>query len=170
MLYVHLHLMSLHSLAMTRLGGPRIEESRLASWRALLNAHARVIQRIERDLQAQGLPPLGWYDVLWALYRAPDRRLRINELAEHVVLSRTGMVRLVDRIEAAGLLRREPVPEDRRGAYAVLTDDGVEMLRKMWPLYARGIDELFLAPVGADAAVVRDALERAAERADSNAE
>jgi DNA-binding MarR family transcriptional regulator len=148
---------------MAQLGGPRIEESRLASWRALLNAHSRVIQRIERDLHAQGLPPLGWYDVLWALYRAPERRLRINELADHVVLSRTGMVRLVDRIEAAGLLRREPVPADRRGAYATLTDEGVEMLRKMWPVYARAIENLFLAPVGADAAVVRDALERVAQ-------
>jgi DNA-binding MarR family transcriptional regulator len=160
--------MSLHSLVMARLGGPRIEEGRLAAWRALLNAHTRVIQRIERDLQAEGLPPLGWYDVLWALYRAPGRRLRINELAEQVVLSRTGMVRLVDRIEAAGLLRREPVPEDRRGAYAMITEEGVEMLRKMWPVYARGIEALFLAPVGADAAVVRDALERVAERDGSN--
>jgi DNA-binding MarR family transcriptional regulator len=149
---------------MAQLGGPRIDESRLASWRALLNAHARVIQRIEGDLQAEELPPLGWYDVLWALYRAPERRLRISELADHVVLSRTGMVRLVDRIEAAGLVRREPVPEDRRGAYAVLTDEGVDMLRKMWPIYARGIEELFLAPVGADTAIVRDALERVAQR------
>jgi DNA-binding MarR family transcriptional regulator len=149
---------------MAQLGGPRIDESRLASWRALLNAHARVIQRIEGDLQAEELPPLGWYDVLWALYRAPERRLRISELADHVVLSRTGMVRLVDRIEAAGLVRREPVPEDRRGAYAVLTDEGVDMLRKMWPIYARGIEELFLAPVGDDAAVVRDALERVTQR------
>jgi DNA-binding MarR family transcriptional regulator len=106
--------------------------------------------------------------VLWALYRSPGRRLRINELADQVVLSRTGMVRLVDRIEAAGLLRREPVPEDRRGAYAVITDEGVEMLRRIWPVYARGIEGQFLAPVGADAAVVRDALERVAERARSS--
>jgi DNA-binding MarR family transcriptional regulator len=127
-----------------------------------------VSQRIERDLQAEGLPPLGWYDVLWALCRAPGGRLRINKLADQVVLSRTGMVRLVDRIEAAGLLRREPVPEDRRGAYAVITEEGVEMLRKMWPVYARSIEALFLAPVGADAAVVRDALERVAERDGSN--
>jgi DNA-binding MarR family transcriptional regulator len=155
---------------MTPLGGPRIAEGRLASWRALLNAHARVIGRIERELQAEGLPPLSWYDVLWALYRAPDHRLRINELADHVVLSRTGMVRLVDRIEAGGLVRREPVPEDRRGAYAALTDEGVEMLRKMWPVYARGIEELFLDPVGADAAVVQDALERVAKRDPSHDE
>jgi DNA-binding MarR family transcriptional regulator len=163
-----MHLLSLHLLVMARLGGPRIEESRLASWRALLNAHARVIQRVERDLQSERLPPLSWYDVLWALYRAPGRRLRISELADQVVLSRTGMVRLLDRIEAAGLLRREPVPEDRRGTYAVVTADGVEMLRKMWPVYARGIEALFLTPVGDDVAVVRDALERVAKRDGSN--
>jgi DNA-binding MarR family transcriptional regulator len=149
--------------ATARLGGPPVEESRLACWRAFLNAHRRVIGRIERDLQAEGLPPLVWYDVLWALYSAPQRRVRISELADHVVLSRTGMVRLVDRIEAAGLLRREPVPEDRRGAYAVVTDEGVEMLRRMWPLYARGIQELFVAPVGDDdAGVMHLALERVA--------
>jgi hypothetical protein len=73
------------------------------------------------------------------------------------------MVRLVDRIEAARLVRREPVPTDRRGAYATLTDDGVEMLRMMWPVYARAIEKLFLTPVRADAAVVRDALERVAQ-------
>jgi DNA-binding MarR family transcriptional regulator len=128
----------------------------------LLNAHARAIGRIERDLQEEGLPPLAWYDVLWALYSAPGRRLRISELADHVVLSRTGVVRLVDRIEAGGLLRREPVPEDRRGAYAVITDEGVEMLRRMWPVYARGIQELFVAPVGRDAGLMRAALERVA--------
>ncbi len=153
---------------MTRLGSPRIEESRLASWRALLNAHARAVQRIERDLQEEGLPPLSWYDVLWALYRAPDQRLRINQLADEVVLSRTGMVRLLDRIDAAGLLRREPVPEDRRGAYAVITEDGVEMLRKIWPVYARGIEALFLDPLGDDVAVVREALERVASSDGSN--
>jgi DNA-binding MarR family transcriptional regulator len=150
---------------MTRVAGPRIEESLLASWRALLNAHARVIGRIERDLRDEGLPPLAWYDVLWALYRAPDRRLRMTELADHVVLSRTGLVRLVDRIEAAGLIRREAVPEDRRGAYATLTEAGAEMLRRMWPVYARGIRELFLKPVGADAELVRAALDRVAEAA-----
>jgi DNA-binding MarR family transcriptional regulator len=150
---------------MARVAGPRIEESLLASWRALLGAHARVLARIERDLRDEGLPPLTWYDVLWALYRAPDRRLRMSELAGHVVLSRTGLVRLVDRIEAAGLVRREAVPEDRRGAYATLTEAGADMLRRMWPVYARGIRELFLQPVGGDAQRVRAALERVADAA-----
>jgi len=137
----------------------------LAAWRALLNAHALVIQRIERDLHEHGLPPLGWYDVLWALYRAPERRLRIRELAEHVVLSRTGMSRLLDRIEAAGMLRREPVPGDRRGAYAVITDEGAALLRRIWPVYARNIRELFVAQLEDDAGPLRSALERVADAA-----
>ena len=158
-------MVSLHSSLMARDAGPRIDESLLASWRALLTAHARGIARIESDLRNEGLPPLAWYDVLWALYRSPDRRLRMTELADHVVLSRTGLVRLVDRIEATGLARREAVPEDRRGAYATLTEAGAEMLRRMWPVYARGIRELFLGPVGEDAELVRAALERVAEAA-----
>ena len=108
-----------------------MDEAELATWRAFLNAHAAVIQRIEQDLKAHGLPPLSWYDVLWPLYRAKGRRLRMNKLAEEVVLSRTGLVRLVDRVEAAGLLRREPVPEDGRGSYAVITNDGAVTLRRM---------------------------------------
>lgn len=134
----------------------------MTAWRAFLNAHARVIRRIESDLADAGLPPLAWYDVLWALYRSPERRLRIHELADEVVLSRTGMSRLVGRIEAAGMLRREPVPADGRGAYAAITDAGVALLRRMWPVYERGIEELFAGPVGRDADALRESLERVA--------
>jgi DNA-binding MarR family transcriptional regulator len=134
----------------------------LDTWRAFLNAHAAVIGRIEADLAAAGLPPLDWYDVLWPIYRAPDRRLRMRDLAGHVVLSRTGMTRLVDRIEAAGCLRREPVPGDRRGAYATITPAGVRLLRKMWPVYERAVAEEFVPHVRPHRAVIRDALERIA--------
>jgi DNA-binding MarR family transcriptional regulator len=142
----------------------RVEEVELATWRAFLNAHAVLIQRIEQDLRAHGLPQLSWYDVLWPLYRAKERRLRMNELAEEVVLSRTGLVRLVDRVEAAGLLRREPVPEDGRGAYAVITDDGAATLRRMWPVYRRHIQHDFIDPLGAGAGRLRMALERIVEQ------
>jgi DNA-binding MarR family transcriptional regulator len=132
----------------------------LATWRVFLNAYAIVIAGIEDDLKANGLPPLTWYDVLWPLEKADHRRLRMNELAQEVVLSRTGLVRLVDRIEAAGLLTRERVPEDGRGAYAVITDAGKATLRKMWPIYRRHIDHDFLAPLGTDTRRVHSALER----------
>jgi DNA-binding MarR family transcriptional regulator len=141
-----------------------VDEAELAVWRAFLHAHTVVIQRIEKDLKAHGLPPLGWYDVLWPLYRAENGRLRMNELAEEVVLSRTGLVRLVDRVEAAGLLRREPVPEDGRGSYAVITEDGVATLQQIWPIYRRHIQQDFLDPLGPDARRLRTALERITEK------
>ena len=67
----------------------------------------------------------------------------MGELGEAVVLSRTAIVRLVDRLEKAGLARREPVPEDRRGAYVVITPEGKATLKRMWPVYSAGIERLF---------------------------
>ena len=98
---------------------------------------------IGRDLAAADLPDLGWYDLLWTLYRAPGRSLRVNELAREVVLSPTAMSRFVDRVEKAGYVRREPDPADRRALQIALTDAGVDLLRRMWPIYARGIEERF---------------------------
>jgi DNA-binding MarR family transcriptional regulator len=141
-----------------------MDEDELATWRAFLDSHAVLIQRIEQDLKAHGLPPLSWYDVLWPLQRAEGKRLRINELAEQVVLSRTGLVRLVDRIESAGLLRRESVPEDGRGSYAVITPEGTATLRRIWPVYRRHIQRDFLDPLGSDRTRLRRALERIAEK------
>jgi DNA-binding MarR family transcriptional regulator len=115
------------------------DETQLAAWRAFLNAHAAAVGAIERDLAAAGCISLTWYDVLVALWEAPDHRLRLHELAQAVVLSRSGLTRLLDRLEAAGLIRREPCADDRRGAYAILTDAGRVAQLKAWPVYARGI-------------------------------
>ena len=116
---------------------------RLDAWRAFLRAHAAVVARIERDLQRRGLTPLTWYDVLIELVYAPDNRLRLSELADAVALSRSGLTRLVDRLEQAGLLRREPHPRDRRGAYAVLTEAGWEAVASTRPAYLRDIAAFF---------------------------
>jgi DNA-binding MarR family transcriptional regulator len=143
---------------------PPVDEHALGAWRALLNAHAALTARIERALADEGLPPLGWYDVLWPLHRAPGKRLRMNALAEEVTLSRTGLVRLVDRIERAGLLRREPVPEDRRGAYVAIEPAGSELLRQMWPVYERALDLVF-TQAAIDTRPLRASLQRLAEQA-----
>jgi DNA-binding MarR family transcriptional regulator len=138
-----------------------IPESHLAAWRAVLNAETAVVARAEAALAAAGLPPLGWYDVLWAIRRAPDRRLRMSELAAGLTISRGGLTKIADRLERAGLIRREPAADDGRGLYAVLTPEGNALLRRMWPVYSRVLRETFAAGMtGEEAAVIARALGR----------
>ncbi len=149
--------------------GPGLDAGKEAAWRALLGAHARALERIERRLLEAGLPPLGWYDVLLELSGAPNGRLRMHELARAVVLSRSGLTRLVDRLEKAGLLRREPDPTDKRGSFAAVTDEGRATLRRMWPVYAEGIAKHFAVHVSdEEARTLAEALSRvlAANRED----
>lgn len=113
----------------------RIAEQHLNAWRGVLNAHARLTTQVEAALAEAGLPQLAWYDVLWALQRAPDKALRMGELADAVTISRSGLTRLVDRIEADGLLERRPSAGDRRAIEVHITADGSKLLRKMWPVY-----------------------------------
>ena len=120
-----------------------LEQRRNVLWRNFLTAHAAAIDRIEDDLGGAEVLPLSWYDVLLALYEAPEHRLRMHELASAILVTRGSLTRLVARIEQAGLLRREPDPEDGRGLYAALTERGMEALRTTWPIYARGIAEHF---------------------------
>lgn len=120
-----------------------LEQERNVAWRTFLTAHAAAIDRIERDLAGADVLPLSWYDVLLALYEAPDCKLRMRELASAILVTRGGLTRLVARIERAGFLRREPDPADGRGLFAVLTNEGMEALRRTWPVYARGIADHF---------------------------
>src|SRR3954453_6137254 len=159
---MHMHLMQPHY---ARGITDKPDERSLDEWRAFLTAHARVTRRISRDLADAGLPDLGWYDLLWALYRSPGRRLRVNELAREVVLSPTAMSRFVDRAVAAGRVRREPDPDDRRALQVALTDDGVALLRRMWPIYEQGIERHFAAQVDRSPQRLRAMLERMAESA-----
>lgn len=121
----------------------QITGTRTNAWRLFITAQAALVDRIDQELSAAGAIPLQWYDVLVELAQAPDWRRRMFELADAVVLSKSSLSRLIDRLEAAGLLRREPSPGDRRGAFAVLTDAGQTALEEAWPVYSRGIDEHF---------------------------
>ena len=160
---MRLHLLQVHYpvAAMT----DELPDDALDAWRAFLTAHARVTRRISRDLVDAGLPDLGWYDLLWALRRSPQQRLRVNELAREVVLSPTAMSRFVDRAKAAGYVRREPDPDDRRALQVVLTDAGLDLLRQMWPIYERGIAEHFASQLDLPPAELRDTLRRVASSA-----
>ena len=142
-----------------------LPDAHLDAWRALLNVHAGVVERVEQALREADLPPLGWYDVLWALRRAPERRLRMGELAEAVTLSRGGLTKLVDRLEAGGLLLREACVTDRRGYHAVLTPGGHALLRRMWPVYAGVLKDVFVPALSEDeAAAIAASLGSVAER------
>jgi DNA-binding MarR family transcriptional regulator len=142
-----------------------LEDDALDAWRAFLTAHAHVTRAIGRELAADGLPDLSWYDLLWALYRSPGRRLRVKDLADEVVLSPTAMSRFVDRVADAGYVRREPHPDDRRALQIALTPEGEDLLRRMWPVYARGIQRHFAAVAGRSAPRLRSLFRRMAESA-----
>jgi DNA-binding MarR family transcriptional regulator len=116
----------------------------LAVWRAFLRAHATLIRTLEAELGEADEIPLASYDVLVQLAEAPDRRLRMTELADRVLLSRSGLTRLVDRLERGGLVRREPCVDDARGMYAVLTDDGIDRLRSASRVHLAGVVEHFV--------------------------
>lgn len=137
-----------------------LASEQIGVWRGFLAAYATATDRIETALREAGLPAMAWYDVLYSIYRAPEHRLRPFELAEAIVMSRSGLSRLVDRIEAAGLIARQSCPMDRRGQHLVVTDAGHAMLRRMWPVYEAAIAEHFTAHVAADASTVAAALGR----------
>lgn len=132
------------------------------AWALLLSAHAALVERIEAALVAAGLPPLAWYDLLWELEKAEGGPLRMHELARRVVLSRSNLSRLADRLQAAGLVERRDSAEDGRGYDVVLTRAGRAMRRKMWPVYEAQIQRLFSRHVTPEEArAMSAALERA---------
>jgi DNA-binding MarR family transcriptional regulator len=121
----------------------RPDPASLSAWRLLLEAHATVTELLEHELVAERGLPLSRYDVLLNLAEAPEGRLRMQELSASVLLSKSGLSRLVDRMVEAGLVRRERCLDDRRGWFAVLTDQGRSALRRAAPIHLRGIHEHF---------------------------
>jgi len=118
-----------------------LDQVELATWRTFLRAHAEVTRRLEHDLLAEHDLPLASYDVLVQLSETPDRSLRMTDLAERVLLSRSGLTRLVDRLVRDGLVVRQACPSDARGTLAVLTDAGAQRLAAAWPTHLRGVVE-----------------------------
>ena len=134
------------------------EPEGLGAFAALLQVQAAVVRRLELRLEEHRLVPIGQYDVLLELNAAPARRLRMQQLSDRVVLSRSRVSRVVDEMERAGLVRREPDPDDRRAAFAVITEDGRAALRKAAPVYLQGIEQEFLSHL---TSAERRSLERA---------
>ena len=122
----------------------------LLVWEAFLRTQDAIVRTLEREMMETDGLPLPWYDVLIQLYATPEKRLRMQVLAESVVLSRSGVTRLVDRLEREGLVRREASPEDRRGAYAALTEEGTRAYLKARPNHYQGIYEHFTRHLDTD--------------------
>jgi DNA-binding MarR family transcriptional regulator len=114
-----------------------------SAWGAVLQVHAAVVPLLDQELQAAVGLPLSWYDVLLELHAARDQKLRMTDLGERVVLSRTRVSRLVDEIARAGLVVREQNPQDGRSAYATLTAEGLKRYRKAAPVYLAAIEQHF---------------------------
>ena len=138
------------------------------AWGAVLQVHAALVPELDRALrEATGLP-LTWYDVLLELSGADSHRLTMGQLGERVVLSRSRVSRVIDDLQKAGLVRREPHPEDARSSYAVLTAAGLARFRKAAPVYVAAIDrslsDLSAAELKAVRAVLRRVLEGHASR------
>lgn len=121
----------------------KLTKIHLSTWRLFITAHAKLINKIDKELQSAGQIPLNWYDVLIELHEAPEQRLRMSGLAEKVVLSRSGLTRLVDKLEKKGYLSREIDPDDRRGFFAILTTDGESALKSAWIVYRDSIATYF---------------------------
>lgn len=121
------------------MGAGPARRAQLRDWRSFLQAHAHLVRRLEADLLADGHPPLAMYDVLVQLVEAPGRRLRMTELADAVLLSRSGLSRLVSRMQTRGYVVREPSPGDARGVYAVATGAGVAALRAASRTHLSGV-------------------------------
>jgi DNA-binding MarR family transcriptional regulator len=113
------------------------------TWGALLRVHAALVPRFDRELQETHGLPLTWYDVLLELNAAPERRLTMGQLGSVAAVSRTRVSRVVDELHRAGLVTREPNPDDGRSAFAALTPAGHAALRKAAPTYLAAVQREF---------------------------
>ena len=133
-----------------RLGLATLTPVELRAWGGFLRAHARLIRELDAELEAAHGLPLTCFDVLIQLARAPDRRMRMGDLADAVLLSRSGLTRLVDRLARDGLIERERCASDARGSLAVLTQRGRDVLRAAAPTHLAGVRRRFINSFSAD--------------------
>ncbi len=114
-------------------------ETVIQAWLNLVRAQHRVLGAVEADLKSAGFPPLAWYDVLLELRRAEPDQLRPMEIEQNLLLAQHNVSRLIDRLEAAGHVHRQPCENDARGHWVILTEQGRQLLIDMWPSYRTAI-------------------------------
>jgi DNA-binding MarR family transcriptional regulator len=127
-----------------------LTQSELASWRGFLRVHAALERELDAELIAAHSLPLSSYEVLLTVADAPDERMRMSEIADSVLLSRSGVTRLVDRLERDGLVERVPCEDDARGQYAVLTARGRAAFDAARATHLAGVRRRFLERFDAD--------------------
>jgi DNA-binding MarR family transcriptional regulator len=127
-----------------------LSRQELGAWRGLLRVHARLTRSLDADLVREHDLPLSEYEVLLFLADSPEGGLRMSELADGVLLSRSGLTRLVDRMERDGLLRRERCPDDARGFLAIITPQGRELFDRARQTHLDGVRQLFLSHLSAE--------------------
>ena len=128
------------------------------AWVNLVRAERSVVDSVEAEVAAQQLPPLAWYDVLLELSRRPDRRLRQGDLQAKMLFAQYNLSRLLDRLEKAGLVRRETCPVDARSNWIVATPEGLALRERVWPAYASAIERHIAARLTTDEAATLAAL------------
>jgi DNA-binding MarR family transcriptional regulator len=127
-----------------------LNSDELGAWRGLLRVHAGMTKALDAELMREHRLPLSSYEVLLYLADSPEGRLRMSELADSVLLSRSGLTRLVDRLERDGLLRRRRCEEDQRGWFAEITDEGRELFERARVTHLDGVRERFLSQLTSD--------------------
>jgi DNA-binding MarR family transcriptional regulator len=127
-----------------------LSRDELGAWRGLLRVHAGMTKALDAELVREHRLPLSSYEVLLFLADSPEGRMRMSELADGVLLSRSGLTRLVDRMERDGLLRRERCEQDQRGWFAEITDDGRDLFERARKTHLDGVRERFLSHLSRD--------------------
>jgi DNA-binding MarR family transcriptional regulator len=127
-----------------------LSPAELRAWKGLVKAHAALVKRLDSELEATHGLPLSHYEVLVALEHSQSQKMRMCDLADSVHLSRSGLTRLVDRLEREGLLCRACCTADARGSFAVLTDEGLRRLAEARPTHLAGVRRDIVARFSAD--------------------
>jgi DNA-binding MarR family transcriptional regulator len=121
------------------MGSHHLSDDHITAWIRLTRASQTCLESVEADLKGAGFPPLIWYDVLLELRRVPEGRLRHNEIGGRILLSKSNVTRVIDRLEAKELVRREDCADDRRGAFVAITEQGRDLQARMWPVYRESL-------------------------------
>jgi DNA-binding MarR family transcriptional regulator len=127
-----------------------LDEEELAAWRGMLRAHAELVRELDSELARDHDMPLSSYEVLLYLNDSAEGRMRMSELADSVLLSRSGLTRLVDRLERQGLLKRERCESDARGLFAEITPEGRKVFATARKTHLDGVRRVFLSRFSRD--------------------